>query len=222
MVAKSAQSICFPSQMPVLNIMLPPKCEIAILTANSSSLQPLHKQIHAVCGIDLDAGGVGADGHRFFIVGCQDIPGFEAVRDGLAVPVDKVTPGMVQLVRGVMREHPHLGAILLECTEMPPYADVLRMVTGLPVYDSITTFDFFMSGLLDSRAFGHVFHHSTDAIAIERCAEEEFLRMSHALSNEEKFRLVNRGSIHMADEVLTDEEEVGRSTVQKKSWIFSA
>ncbi|WP_075997416.1 aspartate/glutamate racemase family protein [Salaquimonas pukyongi] len=31
-------------------------------------------------------------------------------------------------------EHPQLGAILLECTNMPPYAAAIAATTGLPVY----------------------------------------------------------------------------------------
>ena len=31
-----------------------------------------------------------------------------------------------------------IRAILLECTELPPYADALRYHTGLPVWDAIT------------------------------------------------------------------------------------
>ena len=36
------------------------------------------------------------------------------------------------------KEHPTLRAFLLECSEMPPYADAIRAATGLPVYDAIT------------------------------------------------------------------------------------
>jgi hypothetical protein len=35
-------------------------------------------------------------------------------------------------------EHPDLGAIVLECTNMPPYADAIRRLTGLPVFDLTT------------------------------------------------------------------------------------
>ena len=34
--------------------------------------------------------------------------------------------------------HPEVGAIVLECTNMPPYAEAVRGATGLPVHD-ITT-----------------------------------------------------------------------------------
>ena len=39
----------------------------------------------------------------------------------------------------VPTSHPRMiRAILLECTELPPYADALRYHTGLPVWDAIT------------------------------------------------------------------------------------
>lgn len=47
-----------------------------------------------------------------------------------------------------------IRAILLECTELPPYADALRYSTGLPVYDAITCADSFVDGVLDNPRFG--------------------------------------------------------------------
>lgn len=38
----------------------------------------------------------------------------------------------------LVASHPEVGAIVLECTNMPPYADAVRTATGLPVHD-ITT-----------------------------------------------------------------------------------
>ncbi len=38
----------------------------------------------------------------------------------------------------LVARHPNLGAIVLECTNMPPYADAVRAATHLPVHD-ITT-----------------------------------------------------------------------------------
>jgi Asp/Glu/hydantoin racemase len=37
-----------------------------------------------------------------------------------------------------VERHPEVGAIVLECTNMPPYAAPIREATGLPVFD-ITT-----------------------------------------------------------------------------------
>lgn len=43
------------------------------------------------------------------------------------------------------KEHPTLRAFLLECSEMPPYADAIRAATGLPVYDAITGREYYVS-----------------------------------------------------------------------------
>jgi hypothetical protein len=34
--------------------------------------------------------------------------------------------------------HPEVAVLVLECTNMPPYADALRAASGLPVYDVLT------------------------------------------------------------------------------------
>ena len=54
----------------------------------------------------------------------------------------------------MLAAHPDIRAILLECTELPPYADALRHKTGLPVFDAITCCDFFMMGAQDNERFG--------------------------------------------------------------------
>jgi Asp/Glu/hydantoin racemase len=37
--------------------------------------------------------------------------------------------------RRLMAAHPDVGAIVLECTNMPPYAHALRAALGVPVFD---------------------------------------------------------------------------------------
>ena len=39
-----------------------------------------------------------------------------------------------------------LGAIVLECTNMPPYAKAIHEATGLPVYDITTLANYVMDG----------------------------------------------------------------------------
>jgi len=120
---------------------------IAIFTANSATLTPMRSLIKDECGVDPEE-------RRFVIVGCQDVPGFEAVAAGGKVNVQKVTPGMVQLAKETLIKYPKIRCILLECTELPPYADALRAATRLPVYDAITCCDFFISGGKDNVRFG--------------------------------------------------------------------
>ena len=96
-----------------------------------------------------DECGVDPDEDRFIIVGCEDVPGFEAVALGEKVNVSAVTPGVVAKAMEIQAAYPNLRAYLLECTELPPYADAIRMATGLPVFDAITCCDFFISGVVN-------------------------------------------------------------------------
>ena len=43
--------------------------------------------------------------------------------------------------------HPEIGAIVLECTNMPPYAAALQEAIGLPVYDIYSMITWFHAGL---------------------------------------------------------------------------
>lgn len=121
--------------------------QIAIFTANGETLEPMKGLIKDECNVSME-------NKRYIIVGCQDIDGFEAVAKGEKVDVAKVTPGMVKKAKEVLKENPKIQAILLECTELPPYADALRHATGLPVYDAISTCDFFMSSRMNNPKFG--------------------------------------------------------------------
>jgi len=49
--------------------------------------------------------------------------------------------------RHLLRRHPEVGAIVLECTNMPPYAASLRSALGLPVYDIYSMVTWFHAGL---------------------------------------------------------------------------
>eukprot|EP00913_Durusdinium_trenchii_P016860 g15850.t1 len=117
-------------QCPMISIAFDKYDKILILTANDARIGTLLKQ----CGFDVDD-------RRFMIMGCQNVPGFDAVAKGEKVDVEYVTPGIVYMVKQVLKKHASVRAILLECTELPPYADALRAETKLPVFDAITNAD---------------------------------------------------------------------------------
>lgn len=60
------------------------------------------------------------------------------LEDRAELDVAEAARATVAAARRLVANHPEVAAIVLECTNMPPYADAVRAATGLPVHD-ITT-----------------------------------------------------------------------------------
>jgi hypothetical protein len=45
---------------------------------------------------------------------------------------------MTEAARDLVQRHPDIGAIVMECSNMPPYAHLVHQVTGKPVFDFVT------------------------------------------------------------------------------------
>jgi len=150
---------------------------IAIFTANSLTLEPIRNKLKEMCGLDKHQ-------HRFEIIGCQDVKGFDAVAKGEKVDVKKVTPGIVELAKKVLKNNPKIKCILLECTELPPYADSLRYELNIPIYDAITNCNSFMSGFLDNKNFGYNWNDTWDG-------KQKEYNFGDNLDKEDKKKLIN-------------------------------
>jgi Asp/Glu/hydantoin racemase len=61
--------------------------------------------------------------------------------------VDVARGEHARVARRMIAEHPEIGAILLECTNMPPYAADVQAATGLPVFDITTLVRMFHSAV---------------------------------------------------------------------------
>jgi len=114
---------------------------VLILTANSETLKPGADKLLMQSGIEVN------DPNTFIIEGLQDLEGFEAVALAEAVDVELVKKTIVVRVDEIIAREKENGTpiaiVLLECTELPAYADVLRSSTGMPVLDAITCVNFF-------------------------------------------------------------------------------
>jgi len=167
-------------QLPSLCMCFDSDETIAVFTANSDSLSPLLPRLLEMCALREK------DKERIQLVGCQDVDGFEAVEKGEQVDVLKVEAGIVALAKRVIEENPRIKAILLECTELPAYADSLKFATGLPVYDSISVCNSFMAGFLDNPKIGlNDFQDSWDGI------QEEY-SFGACLTKKERAKLVSK------------------------------
>ncbi len=102
--------------------------KVGIITASERSLTHEH------------LAGVGIDSYPTAIVGMDESEEFSAVfiRGKKTIDVEKCRQEMVTAARNLVASHPDVGAIVLECTNMPPYTRDVQAVTGLPVFDVVT------------------------------------------------------------------------------------
>ncbi len=54
----------------------------------------------------------------------------------------------------LLARHPDVGAIVSECTNLPPYSAAIEAAFGVPVYDIITLVEWFHAGLRPRRYSG--------------------------------------------------------------------
>jgi hypothetical protein len=122
--------------------VLPAGRRVGILTISAASLTPQHL---AAAGVSAQTPVVGTDGGREFT---RAILGNEPRLDVAAAEQDILDAG-----EALVRQHPDVGAVLLECTNMAPYARALREHLRLPVYDIVSFITWFHAGL-EPRDFG--------------------------------------------------------------------
>lgn len=122
---------------------MPPRKTIGVLTYDSTRLNQLHlEQLGVVDAARVPIRGAPADGHLRRMIR-REGPYVHAVIEEELVAL---AVGMVAEFEG-REDGPEIGALLLECTQMPPFAEAIHAATGLPVYDVYTMGMWFYSGL---------------------------------------------------------------------------
>lgn len=128
-------------QVPWVQAMLPPGRRVGVVTVNKAGLTPAHL---SAAGVPLDTPIIGTEGGReFFRVLIK------AEREDM--DVDLARQDILDAGRALVAAHPEVGAIVLECTNMPPYAADLQAALGLPVYDIYSMICWFQAGLRPRR-----------------------------------------------------------------------
>ncbi|MFB0637901.1 aspartate/glutamate racemase family protein [Bacillus sp. SIMBA_008] len=115
-------------QLPWIKTGLKEGQQVGMLTADSNGLT---SKLYKSCGIH----------HEDCVVvkNLGHLPEFSAITESRG----RFNNGLVrqEVVRAAIElvdQHPNIGAILLECSDLPPYASVIQQAVGLPVYDFIT------------------------------------------------------------------------------------
>lgn len=133
-------------QLPLIAQSIPAGKSIGILTASKPSLSPRHMEI-ACAGLPI----------QYVINGLEERPAFKStVHDQSGtLDFDAFQADVVAEALAMQDSNPDIAAILLECTDLPPYADAVSEATGLPVYD-ITTLTNWAYQAVEPKRYPHI------------------------------------------------------------------
>jgi hypothetical protein len=116
--------------IPLVQRMLPPgRRRVGVLAVDAGALTGEHLEGAGIGG-DVPLAIAGMEGEKEFT---RVLLGDEAELD-----VDLARAEHVRVARRLLADHPDVGAIVLECTNMPPYAADIQRATGLPVFDVVS------------------------------------------------------------------------------------
>ncbi len=123
-------------QVPLIQKTLPQGKRVGILTISGSSLSEAHLRL---AGCDLDTPIGSTEGMQEFSRVILD--------DELTLDTRLALEDNVQAATELQKQNPELGALVLECTNMVPYASAIREATGLPVFSIYSFITWFQSSL---------------------------------------------------------------------------
>ena len=128
------------TQVASVQATLPPGRRVGVITFSAQLLTQQHLA-GAGAPIDTPCVGLSSDSafYRMIIEGWNTIDVAQAQSDVVAAG------------RQLVAEHPDVGAIVVECANMPPYSGALRDSLRLPVYDPISFVHWFYASLRPKR-----------------------------------------------------------------------
>ena len=115
-------------QIPMVQNMLGSQQTVGVITAKKSSLTERH--LRAI-GID--------NPETVYIEGLETCTEWNKIFSAPDDEIDirTVEKDVISIARS-MKETSQIGAFILECTDLPPFAEAIRNATGRPVFDFVT------------------------------------------------------------------------------------
>lgn len=113
--------------------------KIAVVTANGQALNSEH---FLNCGV--------TNMNNLVIIGLEENSEWNRIFTSQQEEVDivSVENEIIESIRATLRTTNDIGAILLECTDLPPFAEKIRTTFGLPVFDFQTMIKLIASSIL--------------------------------------------------------------------------
>lgn len=124
-------------QLPLIYRSIKPSQRIGILCATGENLGP---KILEECG---------ASNIPIAVKGLEDKPEFKNITFSLGqFNYDKMEKEVVDSALELIHQFPDIGAFLLECSDMPPFAAAVQQAVKMPVFDFITMIKWVHSGVV--------------------------------------------------------------------------
>jgi hypothetical protein len=104
---------------------LKPKEKLGVLTAAKKALTP---HVFEECGV--------TDPSRLLIEEVKDLPEFQKLLQCQGrFNTSKMEHQVVGLVKQIVTSNLGIRGLLIQCSDLPPYASAIQNATGLPVFD---------------------------------------------------------------------------------------
>ena len=135
-------------QLPWIKAGLKKDDEIGILCADIDNTKA---HLFEQCGVP------GSILERCHIAGAGHLPEFSALLERRGSFDNSVIEHeLVALSAGLLKDHPNIRALLLECSDMPPYSHAIQRAVRLPVYDFMTMIDFVHKAVAQKPYYGFI------------------------------------------------------------------
>lgn len=132
-------------QVPMVQQMLRRDQKVGILTAKKNRLTEEHLR------------AVGADRVPVCVAGMEDQKEFcEVIIDGqrTELDIDKLEREVLSVVDGLVKKHPEMGALVIECTDLTSFAHLIQRKANVPVFDVITLTNMVYEAVIRTEYFG--------------------------------------------------------------------
>lgn len=115
--------------VPIVQRALSASAGIGIITAKKTALKREHLKAAGINNIN-----------NLYIFGMEECSEWNKIFVAPESDIDlkKIAAEVLGTAERSKREHPEIGAFVLECTDLPPFSPLIRKKMALPVYDFIS------------------------------------------------------------------------------------
>jgi Asp/Glu/hydantoin racemase len=107
---------------------LPPRRKLAIVFANQEAFSDRIRHECRVREVD-----------RLVLTDCMSLPAFRSMlTEPFSPKTAELEAQLVEHIESFVAQHPETGAIMLQCSELPPYAAAIQRRVRLPIFDVVT------------------------------------------------------------------------------------